>query len=528
MGLVRPQILLPEDITELDDEQIRMILLHELMHIKRFDLVLHWVLLLIKSVQWWNPFFWLAAARYRSLNEQSCDQAVIGILSRSNEERRINAHRYAELLVTMAARIKRPGWRLSLPASLLGFLTGRLFKRAIARRMRAAQSCRFSQSGIHMAIILLLLTSVAYSGFTDLPTLVYTPPVRKELYSEVIASTLNDKVKPKQEEIWTTTEYSIGPAIDKVAAQENIKRSEATDRCRNALAASLGGQLLKDPTEFESRSAKPDSADILLIQGETEPENTVRVFASTESHQQITPLLEHWTATGLHELAVETRFMTLNEDLANISDHRWDTLLSSPPILLPATKTHEQIITQTGHSISANEIRNEPLAVFVSTVTPETSRELIELFQRHPRSNLLFAPKVHVYSGARGELSDLTSRIYYTGLELRNGEPPLPRTEEINEGVRLEFNPLINSDQTRLSLSCRVTFSNVDDIYTASTPFEEGRASIMLPSVKQLQMNIDSELPPGETLLLGIPPTHDRKEFLYLMITPKLITRSAK
>ena len=77
MGFWRPRLLLPDDIAGLDDEQLRMIMLHELAHVRRHDVAINWLMVLVRAMQWWNPVYWLAASRFASLREQACDAFVI-------------------------------------------------------------------------------------------------------------------------------------------------------------------------------------------------------------------------------------------------------------------------------------------------------------------------------------------------------------------------------------------------------------------------------------------------------------------
>ena len=61
MGLWRPCILLPE--VELEEQQLRYVLLHELSHRRRRDLWLKFLLLVAKAVHWFNPLVWWMARR---------------------------------------------------------------------------------------------------------------------------------------------------------------------------------------------------------------------------------------------------------------------------------------------------------------------------------------------------------------------------------------------------------------------------------------------------------------------------------
>ncbi|HEY3968487.1 MAG TPA: M56 family metallopeptidase, partial [Planctomycetaceae bacterium] len=54
LGLFRPKLLLPLDAADLTDQQLRMVMLHELSHVRYGDIAANWVLVFIRAVHWWN------------------------------------------------------------------------------------------------------------------------------------------------------------------------------------------------------------------------------------------------------------------------------------------------------------------------------------------------------------------------------------------------------------------------------------------------------------------------------------------
>jgi beta-lactamase regulating signal transducer with metallopeptidase domain len=77
-GLFRPAILIPQALAEqFSDEQLRAVLLHELIHLRRRDVWLNFVQSLLQIVYWWHPLVWLANARIRRVREEAVDDAVM-------------------------------------------------------------------------------------------------------------------------------------------------------------------------------------------------------------------------------------------------------------------------------------------------------------------------------------------------------------------------------------------------------------------------------------------------------------------
>lgn len=82
IGLFRPTIILPQAITDSRSiEELKPILAHELIHIRRGDL---WVglLQLIASIVWWfHPLVWFTGRRLKFEVEQCCDEEVLAELN---------------------------------------------------------------------------------------------------------------------------------------------------------------------------------------------------------------------------------------------------------------------------------------------------------------------------------------------------------------------------------------------------------------------------------------------------------------
>jgi beta-lactamase regulating signal transducer with metallopeptidase domain len=76
-GWWRPRILLPSGALAWPDRQVELILLHELAHVRRGDVVLHRVAELASVVLWFHPLTWYAMRRMTVEREYACDDAVV-------------------------------------------------------------------------------------------------------------------------------------------------------------------------------------------------------------------------------------------------------------------------------------------------------------------------------------------------------------------------------------------------------------------------------------------------------------------
>jgi hypothetical protein len=76
-GIFKPVILFPK-ITDCQDEtELRIVLTHELTHIKRFDVLTKWLLAAAVCVHWFNPLAWVMYVLANRDIEMSCDEKVV-------------------------------------------------------------------------------------------------------------------------------------------------------------------------------------------------------------------------------------------------------------------------------------------------------------------------------------------------------------------------------------------------------------------------------------------------------------------
>ncbi|HEV8365346.1 MAG TPA: M56 family metallopeptidase [Gemmatimonadaceae bacterium] len=137
-GLVRPTIVLPAESDEWDIERRRAVLMHELAHIRRRDLLGHTLGRLACAVYWFHPLVWTAARRMRIESERACDDLALTC--------GLRATTYAEHLldiVTAVGKTRTPA--IAIPMAHRREFEGRMLaildpalRRGVGRRQSAA------------------------------------------------------------------------------------------------------------------------------------------------------------------------------------------------------------------------------------------------------------------------------------------------------------------------------------------------------------------------------------------------------
>jgi len=100
IGVLQPTIILPPDMAETwRPEELEPVLLHELAHIARKDLLVNAVQILVQAVYFFHPLVWYANARIRRERELVCDDLAV---LHSAGERKVYSRGIVRVLEDMA------------------------------------------------------------------------------------------------------------------------------------------------------------------------------------------------------------------------------------------------------------------------------------------------------------------------------------------------------------------------------------------------------------------------------------------
>jgi TonB family protein len=76
-GLLQPKVILPAAARDWSDDRARVVLRHELAHIRRGDWAVFMAAEVLRAVYWFNPLVWMACRRVRRESEHACDDVVL-------------------------------------------------------------------------------------------------------------------------------------------------------------------------------------------------------------------------------------------------------------------------------------------------------------------------------------------------------------------------------------------------------------------------------------------------------------------
>ena len=101
----RPLVVIPQLAIEgLAGDELRLIVAHELAHVKRRDYYVRWLEWLSGIALWWNPVLWVARRQLRTTEEIACDAMVVETIGAPRQQYARSLLNMAELLTTSTLR----------------------------------------------------------------------------------------------------------------------------------------------------------------------------------------------------------------------------------------------------------------------------------------------------------------------------------------------------------------------------------------------------------------------------------------
>lgn len=176
-GLVRPTILLPAECRQWTELRRRIVLLHELTHIRRRDTVWQLFANVVAAVWWFQPLAWFARRRLRQESEYACDTQVLDFGVRPSD--------YAAQLVDLARASRQSlPWQGAICIARKDELEPRLI-RILAPHTNARLSARLFLSIALISAIAAMAPAITLSknhSHTGVLTM------KKALFSSLLAS----------------------------------------------------------------------------------------------------------------------------------------------------------------------------------------------------------------------------------------------------------------------------------------------------------------------------------------------------
>jgi len=288
-GFLKPTIVLPTDCETWSPDRRSAVLLHELAHVKRHDLVGHTLGRLACALYWFHPLVWTAAKQLRNESERACDDLALSCGARASD--------YAEHLLDIVTSVRRD----STPAVALAMARRKEFEgRMLAildpelRHSMPSRRQAFALIG-SLAVVAVLVGAAAPAPRTveakarvaTQPNTVdpdFTPqdPAVPKKYDDeraidksVEKSTDKDVDRSLETSSSTNTAKSTRVTTDVATAEATVKAETTGEKALDKISERLGENGLRAP-----QGAKDDRPALLANILRTDSDPTLRRTAA--------------------------------------------------------------------------------------------------------------------------------------------------------------------------------------------------------------------------------------------------------
>lgn len=172
VGFCNTILLIPRNVLDkVSEEDLKNVIIHELSHLKRKDLLVNWIIVAMQIIHWFNPVMWYAFYRMRQDCEVACDAMALSYLK--PDERK----KYGETIINLLTTMSEAWWVPGTTAMVSG-------KSQIKERVTMIKLFN-RKSTMWTAIALLLTVLVGCTGLTGASkSKVYRVPISSNnLYS---------------------------------------------------------------------------------------------------------------------------------------------------------------------------------------------------------------------------------------------------------------------------------------------------------------------------------------------------------
>ncbi len=493
-------ICLPANWREtLSGERLDWVLRHELAHIKRRDALVLFVAGIVRALHWFHPMSWIAVAKLQHSMERAADE----VATRDLSERGIRD--YGNLLLEYAA-----GQATSRQSATLGLLAMAL-PRGLQGRIESLANSRPRRGWLMWIVIIPMVAIISVTGLTDAKTVV---PV-----IENPPSIPNFEVAIAGSE-WKRHLADQVPSIDTRAVSINVENA-----LRKAEELQPGVDAEKFVMAyFASSSIAADSREETSIVN-----GMLNLTVTAEEEATIKQRLAAFETSGPWKVATELKIIETNVRKLNWMDwsagdsttrcrrldrkarfedsQDWDELSVDSwvrPLLGTTTVELERTAAIPVRAIKITRLQRE---------------RLTDQMQRDNRSNIMQAPKMTMFNGQCGMISDVALLPFVTDVTVIRGERSSafqPKISVFENGWKFLVKPTVN-DQESVSLKMVLNHSSVDGVKQANLPNLAANqvhedVTIQVPSVQSDSIVVESVLNEDETLLVFSPKPYSSED----------------
>lgn len=514
-GIVRPIILLPEQLIKgKTAEQLKPLLAHELIHIRRGDL--WWALLqtMANSLLWFHPLVWWASRSLTRESERSCDEETIASLD-------CRPASYARSLLDVL-EFKH---RLYVAPALPGVRPVDITSARLERVMRLGKENR-KRTPLKVWLTTLFLGAIMLPGAAaTLPQPTQVDMRQQEQSSETLIQNwpknendnfepsrlpkvsgnqdglvFDQPAKPMQDQP-STSIHLVGDLLAKLRdvkiAEGHTPESFLID-CITPIVKHPDGKLGRQPVQIINE-------DQLLIHGTVEQKKAIgRLLSQFRQHGFQTVVSDVWLVSvepdRLNDLQIDWEISTWSQAIGPSNNESID------PLLPAKTDTRSASVSANGTTMLKTTLVQTSQPILFASLSEKQRKVLLDHAKGDIQMNIVQAPTVTAFNGQQAVIRDGVERPFVIGLQRAESAidklVAQPVVKVIQEGTRITLTPKINGDE--IMLNCDLSFQMVRDVISKGYRLE-GHTDIVtlqVPQIAKTELQTTQKLKNGSTLAI--------------------------
>jgi beta-lactamase regulating signal transducer with metallopeptidase domain/polyhydroxyalkanoate synthesis regulator phasin len=270
VGVLKPLIVVPVDLPDkLSQNVLKLVLMHELAHVRRFDNLILLFQRLISVALFFHPAVWLCGRLLRQEAEQACDDLVVGATGRSQD--------YARGLTSLAElarlnyHLKRSVPVMNVFAAVESDLALRIRRALAGRARRMSTRSRVLTALLICGVCAVALPSTGIAGGDDhdfdWSAVKSTPPEEwSEDLKEQILQAVADRMRRGEEKTRIRAEDKREDGVDWKAVQSTPPEEWSQDLKDQIVAAghdlrAIAQRVRLGQEKEATRESEPDGID---------------------------------------------------------------------------------------------------------------------------------------------------------------------------------------------------------------------------------------------------------------------------
>jgi beta-lactamase regulating signal transducer with metallopeptidase domain/multidrug resistance efflux pump len=289
-GLLHPWLVLPGSLrTSTFSVQFRLLLAHELAHLKRYDLWWNWLAMAGQGVFFFHPLVWIAQKEWQAAQEMACDELAVSITQSPAAE-------YGRMLVDIAqaSLFETQAGDNLISARVIGS------KQSLKRRLSAMKTMH-SVSSLRLVLLSGIVLLTGTIGLLPWRLVAQSPEAEPD---RVVEEQISEPVEAGAEDIFDAVE---------AGEPEPVYRDEVRD---NPLSADKD----RPPSEVRDDVMMVPDRPVEVYQkpsiyGNTRPNNQLLNSARLQSAERSLKVLEAQLEAARAEMALVEKKLERSEAL---------------------------------------------------------------------------------------------------------------------------------------------------------------------------------------------------------------------